>query len=92
MKVKKSGIRGLAHTLRCAFSGVIARLADLKGLRQPNFHTFSGLGVKIADSDHSRATCVVSAPATLRRGRAPDAESVNDALGRSEMDCGESPP
>jgi len=91
VKVKKSGIRGLAHTLRCAFSGVIARLADLKGLRQPNFSHLQRSGVKIADSD-SRATCVVSAPATLRRGRAPDAESVNDALGRSEMDCGESPP
>jgi hypothetical protein len=35
--VKKSGISGLAHTLRCAFSGAIASLADLKGLRQPNF-------------------------------------------------------
>jgi hypothetical protein len=38
--VKKSGISGLAHTLRCAFSGAIASLADLKGLRQPNSHTF----------------------------------------------------
>ena len=28
---------GLAHTFRCAFSGVVAILADLKGLRQPNF-------------------------------------------------------
>ena len=35
--VKKSSISGLAHTFRCAFSGVIASLADLRGLRQPNF-------------------------------------------------------
>ena len=35
--VKKYGSSGLARTLRCAFSGVIASLADLKGLRQPNF-------------------------------------------------------
>ena len=34
--VKKYGSCGLAQTLRCAFSGVIASLADLKGLRQPN--------------------------------------------------------
>ena len=41
---EKSGISGLAHTFRCAFSGVIANLADLKGLRQPNFHTFQAVG------------------------------------------------
>ena len=35
--VKKSSISGLAHTFRCAFSGVIASLADLTGLRRPNF-------------------------------------------------------
>jgi hypothetical protein len=41
------GISGLAHTFRCAFSGVIAN-ADLKGLRQPNFSHHSR-GRSVAD-------------------------------------------
>jgi O-antigen/teichoic acid export membrane protein len=32
----KIDIHGLAHTFRCAFSGVLVSLADLKGLRQPS--------------------------------------------------------
>ncbi|HTG62350.1 MAG TPA: hypothetical protein VMG63_23450, partial [Terriglobia bacterium] len=36
----------LARTFRCASSGAIPSLADLKGLRQPNFFTPSELWVK----------------------------------------------
>ena len=46
--VKKYGISG--HTLRCAFSGVIASLADLKVCASRIFHTFSAfphIGLKI---------------------------------------------
>ena len=32
----KIDIHGLAHTFRCALSGVLVSLADLKGLRQPS--------------------------------------------------------
>jgi O-antigen/teichoic acid export membrane protein len=32
----KIDLHGLAHTFRCAFSGVLVRLADLKGLRHPS--------------------------------------------------------
>jgi hypothetical protein len=40
---------GPAHTLRCAFSGGFAGLADLKGLRQPNSSHLGGVG-RLLDS------------------------------------------
>src|SRR5271167_4112640 len=42
--VKKSGRTGLAHTFRCAFSGVSRIFADLKVCVSRFFHSFSGRG------------------------------------------------
>jgi len=41
--VKRSGLTGLAHTFRCAFSGVIVGLAHLKVCASRIFRTFSAL-------------------------------------------------
>jgi len=43
---KKSDPTGLAHTFRCAFSGVSCTFADLKVCASRFFHTFSRLGLR----------------------------------------------